>query len=154
MNLSKARILFAAQYAAPYAGNFVASLTALDDYLAQRYNAVVAYVFPADAGKQKWYAQFAAEHKVYTVHGNLRDSQEQCTQILKDFGPTIVHTHFEGFDLPITCAAGHSDYRPAMVWHMHDALQFMRNPLKRLYQYYCYWRHYGKPLIFNELRGG
>lgn len=155
MNLTNARILFAAQYAAPYAGNFVASLTALDDYLAQRYNAVAAYVFPADAEKQKWYDQFAAGHKVYTVQGNLRHSQTQCARILQDFGPTIVHTHFEGFDLPMTYAARHLDRKPAMVWHMHDALSFMRHPLKRLYQYYCFWRHYGNPLIFTKLmRGG
>lgn len=45
MNIRNGRLLCIAQYAAPYEGNFIASLEALEAILCKEYKCEVAYVF-------------------------------------------------------------------------------------------------------------
>ena len=46
MNIQNARLLLIAQYAAPYEGNFIASLKTLEVMLKEKFDCEVAYVFP------------------------------------------------------------------------------------------------------------
>lgn len=45
MNIQNARLLLIAQYAAPYEGNFIASLKTLEVILKEKFDCEVAYVF-------------------------------------------------------------------------------------------------------------
>lgn len=148
MNLTNVRILFAAQYAAPYLGNFLNSLSELEKTLKRRFNADCAYLFPVKASKQKWYDDFTSIHKVYlSGNENTLIFANEADRILKDFVPTIIHTHFDGYDLPLDKAVKRNKMDTRQIWHMHDFLSYHSNILKHIYQKYCFFKHYGLPMM-------
>lgn len=152
MNLNNARILICAQFAAPYPGNFIASIANLANQLENCYKAKIACVFPSGILKQDWSERFIATHKVYlTGNDKLLISRAEALTILDDFNPDLIYTHFEGYDLPIHRAVKHSRRKIRQVWHMRDTLTFQRHPIKALYQVYCYFRHYGLPMFGDEV---
>lgn len=146
MNLTGAKILIAAQFAAPYEGNFIASLHELSNKLTHDFGCSIAYVFPSAMARQPWADAFIASNKTYlTGDAKCLIKPNEAKKIIEDFNPDLVYTHFEGYDLPFYFATKHLDIRT--VWHMHDTLSYQRNLLKTLYQRYCFFRHYGMPYI-------
>lgn len=55
------RILHIAQYAAPYKGNFIASLENLEKHLQENDNNEMYYAFPENVKIQPWFSEFKAE---------------------------------------------------------------------------------------------
>lgn len=151
MNLSDKKILIAAQFSAPYGGNFIASLLALDKHLNEKYNVECGFLFPTDAKNKDWIKNLSKNHKVFFSQGNnsLITSRE-ADDIIKIFEPDIVYSHFEGYDIPLNNAINRSLRNIRQIWHMHDALSFQSNIIKALYQVYCYYLHYGKPILKNS----
>lgn len=146
MNLSNARVLIAAQYAAPYEGNFIPSLKALQHELMSKFNAQCAFVFPAPMRQQPWAEKFISENKVYlTGCADTPVSSVEADAVISEFKPDLIHTHFEGYDTALFNAARKLTKPVRIVWHMHDALVYLSNPLKAAYQFFCYFRHYGIP---------
>lgn len=146
MQLQNKKILIAAQFAAPYEGNFIASLRSLEHRLKNVYNAECAYLFPHNAATKPWAEQFRAEHKSFFSGSDTSlISDCEASEILEEFAPDLIYTHFEGYDLPLHRAVKQSRKTIREVWHMHDALSFQRNPAKALYQTWCYFKHYGIP---------
>ncbi len=142
MELDNRKILFAAQYSAPYPGNFIGSLSALEQTLSQRFGCKIAWTFPVEAEETDWFESFRKDRKVYLAKFD-NTLHRRCREIVGDFDPDIIHTHFEGFDVAMLRASK----RAKTVWHMHDWLQFHPNPLKKAYQAYTFFRHYGRPAI-------
>ncbi len=151
MNLQNKHILFAAQYAAPYAGNFIASLVALEKQLNKKYNAKCAYLFPRKASEQAWIADFMEEHQIF-FSGDERTLiyDGEADEIFSEFKPDLIHTHFDGYDVPMHKAVSCSGRHIRQVWHLHDALKFHPNPLKAAYQTFCFTRHYGMPFLSSS----
>lgn len=146
MNLSTSRILIAAHFSAPYGGNFIASLKALQSKLHTEYQAICAFVFPKSMKSQPWASQFIEDNTVYLT-GDEKQliTDQEADNIIMEFKPDLIHTHFEGYDQPLTRAAYRSKIFPRIVYHLHDPLLFHPNPLKALYQVYCFFNHYGSP---------
>lgn len=155
MNLANARVLIAAHYAAPYEGNFIASLKALQYKLLSEFNAKCAFVFPKSMQEQSWANKFITENTVY-LSGNNHSliSQSEAEAIIAEFDPNIIYTHFEGYDTELTKAARKFSKCIRTVWHLHDAMAYHHNPLKAIYQRYCFFRHYGIPFIKCAIWGG
>ncbi len=148
MNLQNKHILFAAQYAPPYAGNFIASLIALENLLKEQYNATCAYLLPRKACEQSWMDDFTTGRQVYfSGDGQVLIHDREADEIFSRFKPDLIHTHFEGYDVPMYEAVKRSGRCIRQVWHMHDALKFHPNPLKAVYQVFCFAKHYGKPIF-------
>lgn len=144
MNLDRARILIAAQYAAPYEGNFIASLKTLKRRLTSDHNAEVAFAFPRAMELQPWAHNFINENVVFlTGDESTLITRREAEKIINDFKPNLIHTHFEGYD---TCFHRLS-HKCRIVWHMRDTLTFQTNYVKALYQFYCYFKHYGLPFL-------
>lgn len=147
MNLQDIRVLILSQYAAPYEGNFILSLKHLESNLSEKYNAQIAYVFPMAAKAQPWYEGFIKQHKTYLTTVDVHHSEKEVLSIIVDFNPNLVHTHFDGYDVP--CAKAINAYENEkgetinMVWHLHDTLGYVSNPIKRAYQFYSFLKHYG-----------
>lgn len=135
-------ILHFAQYSAPYKGNFIRSLVALETKLTTLgYH--MAYVFPAAVESQPWWSSFSSEHVTFTITANeSKQTAEGVCRIINEVKPLIIHTHFEGFDKIVTKAvnAVNSDCR--VVWHLHDFFSYHPNLIKHIYQYYCFFNHY------------
>lgn len=150
MDLTKKRILIAAQYAAQYPGNFISSLMKLEDELHRIYKVQCAYLFPALVKRRDWYVEFANTHTVYTSGSDsCLISSKESYEILSSFRPDIVYTHFEGYDIPLYDACNHMTYPVSVVWHMHDTLSLHPNPLKAISIWMTLWKHYGLPVLSN-----
>lgn len=148
MNLHNKRILFAAQYAAPYLGNFVNSLVSLEQRLKESYNSECAYLFPVQAKEREWFASFASSHKVFLSGDSyVLITSEQAQSIIAEYRPDIIHTHFEGYDMPLSEAVRVLGSKAKVVFHMHDWLSYLKNPLKNIVLKWIFFRHYGLPVI-------
>lgn len=140
MNIRNGRLLFIAQYAAPYEGNFIASLKALEAILCKEYKCEVAYVFPRLASSQAWIHKFMLEHRTFFTCNDVRHSYTELEKIREEYMPTLVHTHFDGYDLAVNKVFFNG---VKIVWHMHNHLSYVNHPLKAIYQMWCFLQHYG-----------
>lgn len=145
MELNNKRILIAAQYAPSYGGNFIPSLRELTLNLMEN-GANVEFAFPQKAAEYEWAWRIQRE---YTVYFTGNDSSLVTNYDLEQMPAfDLIYTHFEGYD---TAFMGYMPPSTHYVWHMHDTLSFQTNPLKKVYQCYAFWRHYGKPFIRHDI---
>ena len=140
MNIRNGRLLCIAQYAAPYEGNFIASLEALEAILCKEYKCEVAYVFPRLASSQAWIHKFMLEHRTFFTCNDVCHSYTELEKIREEYMPTLVHTHFDGYDLAVNKVFFNG---VKIVWHMHNHLSHVNHPLKAIYQMWCFLQHYG-----------
>lgn len=134
-------VIFAAQYAAPYEGNFIKSLKALELKLQQKKNCCVTYVFPEKAKEQPWIKRFCDEHQVCFTDDDVRSREaiRQLRDIFRELQPRLVHTHFDGYDVSVLRAGA----KCPVVWHLRDWFTLMPNVLKNLYQRLMFFRQFG-----------
>lgn len=140
MNIRNGRLLCIAQYVAPYEGNFIASLEALEAILCKEYKCEVAYVFPRLASSQAWIHKFMLEHRTFFTCNDVCHSYTELEKIREEYMPTLVHTHFDGYDLAVNKVFFNG---VKIVWHMHNHLSYVNHPLKAIYQMWCFLQHYG-----------
>lgn len=136
MKINGKTIAMAAQYAAPYKGNFINSLATLEAKLNAEGSKVI-YVLPSTAQFQLWFADFAATHSVYTTE-KVHDSEEELKEIFTEIQPDLVHCHFEGYDIPVKKLSKQFGYK--VVWHMHDAMYYL--DWRKLYTWPFLFKHF------------
>lgn len=56
-------------------------------------------------------------------------------KIREEYMPTLVHTHFDGYDLAVNKVFFNG---VKIVWHMHNHLSYVNHPLKAIYQMWCF----------------
>jgi glycosyltransferase involved in cell wall biosynthesis len=127
-------ILHLTDYGAPYAGNFIASLNALERLLVERGDKMV-YVLPARTSERAWARQMAQSSDVRFLHkGGFFAYYRQVRQLLTETNADILHEHFIHFSEKIAAwlailTCGH---RVKTVLHLHNHITLPRNPLMRL----------------------
>lgn len=127
-------ILHLTDYGAPYAGNFIASLNALERLLRERGDRMV-YVLPARVGERAWAQEMTKTHDVrFLRKGGFFAYYRQVRRLLIETNADILHEHFIHFSEKIAaCLAiltcGH---RVKTVLHLHNHITLPRNPLLRL----------------------
>lgn len=91
-------ILLISNYAAPYRGNFIPSLEAIEQHLPS--GSKVFYAFPLVAQNIHWMQEFALQHKVVFLQTAFygkkphRASLVQLSRLIKQEQIDVVHTHF------------------------------------------------------------
>lgn len=145
MDICNKTILFVAQYAAPYEGNFMKSLYALENHL-KNFGCRVVYVLPQKANKCHWFPNVSKLHEILLIDDNPSKTISQLARIFIEVNPTIIHTHFDGYDISVVKAVRKLciEEKVKIVWHLHDHLSFMSNIAKKVYQIYGYLMHYGR----------
>lgn len=116
-------ILFIADYAAPYKGNFVPALLALDKHLRAQGGQAV-YVFPELAQQQAWAQALEQEHTVYYIDRSFFSKRVQISTLWKlrsicrchKIG--VVHTHFVAGNVNLLLL--HRLTRLPFVGHLHN----------------------------------
>src|SRR4051794_13884178 len=112
------RVIHLARYGGPYAGSFIAMVRAVAAECARRGWGCEA-VFDPVASDRAWFAELSSEMPVRTgpsdaaFVGGLLDASAE---------PTLLHTHFTGFDLPAVAAA-RRHLHTAVAWHLHTRLE-------------------------------
>ncbi|MDD4311213.1 MAG: glycosyltransferase, partial [Eubacteriales bacterium] len=121
-------------YGAPYAGNFIASLSALERLLTDRGGKMV-YVLPPRASKRAWAQDFSLSHNVRILKtGGFFSYYRQVRMLLKETNATLLHEHFIHFDQKIAAllASKTCGHRVKTVLHLHNHIELPKNPLLRL----------------------
>lgn len=115
------RLVHLAPYAVAYAGSFVpmlrAALTAARD---AGFEPVVG--LPREAEQRDWVREFAAEGiGVRAVEPTRAGMLPRLRELFDETrAPTIVHTHFSTFDMPVVAAVA-TRPRLRVFWHEHNA---------------------------------
>lgn len=111
------KILQVCAYAAQYGGNFIASLTALENSLISKGHQVF-YLFPKSAGQYEWCKKKEEKNQVFYCDTN-RFSYKTFVQIKNAVkGMDLIHSHFELYDMLVVLAAKKNQ---RVIWHLHDS---------------------------------
>lgn len=138
MKLSGIVVLHCAQYAAPYEGNFIKALRALEIRI-MNVGGKMIYVFPPCAKSQPWCEDLCQTHDVLFVEPFDTNG---LLEVLDKLRPAIIHTHFEGYDITVAKIIEQYKFQCSQVWHLHDYFCFLNNPVKAVYQFFCFFVHY------------
>lgn len=115
-------VLQVCAYGAAYSGNFIASLEALEAELNKRKIRTV-YAFVGRAREQAWCREIEKRTKVYYLPEAkariLPKTYQIFRKIYRENDISIVHSHFELYDIPATVMA-----KPGtkIFWHLHDPI--------------------------------
>jgi len=119
------KILQVCAYAAPYEGNFMQSLFALEKDLAEKQNETI-YAFPEVTKETDWCQKLMKRAKVYFLplrraqfNPNTYAAFKRIYKENKDI--SIVHSHFEQYDTPTTITA---PQKVKVFWHLHDPVVY------------------------------
>lgn len=128
-------VLQVCAFAAPNAGNFIVSLTQLENRLRER-GVQTIYAFADGAEGMPWCRDIQKRTKVYflpTAKARiLPKTYGIFRQIYAENDISVVHSHFELYDMPVTITA---PKHVKIFWHLHDALK----------------RNYGKAALPHKL---
>lgn len=126
-------VLQVCAYGAAYAGNFISSLEALESELAKKGIRTI-YAFVGRAGEQEWCKKIQQRTKVYFLPEAkariLPKTYQIFRQIYRENDVSIVHSHFELYDIPCTVTA---KSETAVFWHLHDPIHLgKQSPSRRI----------------------
>lgn len=133
-------VLHLTDYGAPYEGNFVSSLRALEAKLNAEGRAM-AYVFPPRAAKQLWAMEMVRNKPNVAIlkPGGFFSYMRQVRRLLRDTKSGVLHVHFIHYRDKIASllAARTCGHRVKLVVHLHNHLilpkSFLRALPQRLY---------------------
>lgn len=138
------KILHVCQYGAPYEGNFIKSLLRLEEKLIDN-NDEVIYAFMHKAKNAPWMANFSINRTVYFLDNRAKgDIISVLRNIINLESPNIIHTHFDGYDIPVVKA---NDVNSKVIWHLHNSIMILPDILRNIYQriYFMYkFKYYSK----------
>ncbi len=115
-------VLQVCAFGAEHPGNFIASLEALENALADK-GIQTIYAFVERAAEKDWCKRICRRTKVYFLPEAKARILPKTYRILRkiyaenDVG--IVHTHFELYDIPATVTAPKTTN---IFWHLHDPI--------------------------------
>lgn len=129
------RLVHFAQYEGPYGGSFLAMLRAILA-AAKRRGDDVEVVLSHTAATKPWLSELEADGVPIRF---ARGTRLELTRLVSDVlaerppdEPTILHTHFTGFDIPVALAA-RGRQRTKVFWHLHtEARTTLRYRLQNL----------------------
>ena len=127
-------ILHLTDYGAPYAGNFIASLTALESLLDSN-EAKTVYVLPPRASDRVWAQEMAQTHDVrFLKNGGFFSYLRQVRGLLKETNADVLHEHFIHFSEKLAAwfASKTCGHRVETVLHLHNHIELPKSPLLRL----------------------
>ena len=128
-------VLQVCAYGADYPGNFIASLTALEQALAEKGISTI-YAFVGKAADKVWCKEICKRTRVYFLPEArariLPETYRIFRRIYRENHVDIIHSHFELYDIPATVTAPRN---ARIFWHLHDPIQIhtgLRSLLWRL----------------------
>lgn len=124
-------VLQVCAYGAEYAGNFIASLESLEKTLKEKGISTI-YAFVDRAADKAWCKQIAARTQVYFLPESkariLPKTYSIFRKIYREHKVSIVHSHFELYDIPATVTAPRS---AKIFWHLHDPINIQSQKMSR-----------------------
>lgn len=111
-------------YAAPYEGNFIKSLKALEKAYNEKGSRTI-YAFPESARNIQWCKELEKHTDVYYLPLAKARIKYGTYKALKEIYKKhpdlrIIHSHFELYDAPVALTAPKN---AKVFWHLHDAIE-------------------------------
>ncbi|WP_216696882.1 glycosyltransferase family 4 protein [Anaerostipes faecalis] len=129
------KVLQVCAYGATYPGNFIASLERLEERL-QDMGIETIYAFVEKAAKYNWCKSIQKRAKVYFLPEVkariLPKTYKIFKKIYKEHDISVIHTHFELYDIPATVTAP-KDVK--IFWHLHDPITLQKGLRKYLWKF-------------------
>lgn len=129
MNYSK--VIFVCDYAANYAGNFVASLSSLAKRLDEMKKKVI-FIFPKEVKNKNWEISLSEFKVVYSDFNSDEVLLKNIKNEILNEDRVIIHTHFIGslFLLKLKTILSNDD---KIVFHQHMAINYgVKQRIKRI----------------------
>lgn len=127
-------ILQVCGYAAPYPGNFIASLISLAEKN-EKYGYKTIFAFPENAKEREWCKILEQNYIVYYLpleKARIKyRTYRMLKQIYKKHNILIAHSHFELYDMPVSLM---SPKETRVFWHLHDALDLLYSKSNIIYK--------------------
>ena len=121
--MSPPRLIQVAEYARSRGGSFVPML--LDTLESARTRGWrIGAVFPEEAREAPWiedFTEIGAAPRFAAAEARSGRARWLEAELRDEPGPTILHTHFTGWDVPAALAARRLD-SAAVIWHVHTTL--------------------------------
>lgn len=142
-------ILQVCAYAAPYEGNFLKSLYALDNRLETMSHTTI-YAFCEYAKDKPWVKDLQKRRKVYFLpqrYARINPATYiKLRRILKREKIDIVHSHFELYDLPLGMV---TPKKCKMFWHLHDTIEanYLKLPAHRKLMFKLHYKTFSKNAV-------
>jgi glycosyltransferase involved in cell wall biosynthesis len=137
------RLIHLADFGGPYSGSFIPMLRKVIDRAKQRgWDAEL--LFTSTGQGRGWLRELTDDGYDTRIAPDLRRRQlaEWIGEVLAESDePTLLHTHFTGFDVPAVVASRRRRAETYVVWHFHSGLS--SSPLIRLRNRFKY-RIFGK----------
>lgn len=117
------KIMQVCAYAAPYEGNFMKSLYALEKETANHHHDII-YVLPETIQHHQWVKELMMRKQIYFLPVRKARIKPKTYLLLRKIfkdNPdiSIVHSHFELYDIPCVLTAPKN---VRIFWHLHDPI--------------------------------
>lgn len=136
-------VLHIMNYAASYRGNFMDSLTNLEEKL-KKENRKNIYLFTQDAraeGPMQWITEMKKNGQVVEfLSGNLMQDAKLIRQLVKEHGVILLHTHFITMQQYLAVYLAVCGSRLSVIMHMHNHSKPAQNTLKNWLRQFLYSR--------------
>jgi len=141
--MAQKSILHITDFGAPYPGNFLASLQALDPLLRQEGWRQI-YIFPERAQKREWLARLKKQGlSIYIMPNSaLFGRSHFIRDVARKENSYILHTHFTYNDIAASIATlllRLMGIKAKVVWHMHSPWQANNSVPRRLKNFIKYY---------------
>ena len=142
-------------FEAPYGGNFICMIKALTLKLIKDYKCKVCLIFPNQSDKD-WLQELKSLCSVEFTTKPYKRSTDDLLKIILKYNLQLVHTHFEGYDVPVAKAIQKSGLNVKQIWHLHDnitlekkglSMPFIRK-IKTNIDFYIHYGFWGKNAYF------
>lgn len=114
------KVINISNFFAEFGGAFIEQLIILNEELIKQGNESIL-IFPEEARYTKWAKNLSEKYRVYFVSLiNKKNKQKvinELKEIFKIENPDIIHSHFDGYDIPITKAAREDVIK---IYHRHN----------------------------------
>lgn len=117
------KILEACYISSSFRGSFLNSIIELTESLEKEGNSV-DFLFPVAARNTEWCKYLEKKHTIFYVNvKHLKDVKAylKILFILFKKNYTIIHSHYEMYDFPLTIANKLFNKKTKIIWHCHDA---------------------------------
>jgi glycosyltransferase involved in cell wall biosynthesis len=121
--MTKAAVIHACDYGAPYAGNFLTSQLALAEQTRERLGLRSYFVLPTRARNRAWLSEIERRGFAYGFMDKREPRRRRAARVAAAVrsGPAILHSHFYAFDLDCVLAARRNS-AARVVWHIQSGL--------------------------------
>lgn len=137
MDLNGKTLLVISQLSSPFGGNFIPSLNAKANYLVSRFNMKIIFCFPSEACERSWFIDLGKKYNVIGIP-HPDEVATDLTEIIIQYNPDIIHTHFDGYDVPISIAVRELQHKAQVIWHLHNTLVYQPDFLRKTYQFFMF----------------